>query len=309
MRHMIRVTQLSDTHFTTEGRQTYGGLGYDTTAAWHAIFDAAFGAPMAIAEPPDLVVVTGDIADRGRAEEYAIAATQLATIPVRTNMLIGNHDWPAEFGGLSVASGLAVDPTVRLGDWLFVFADSNHDGKEIGADGVLRDGPDRIRAIGGLGPVELDRLDETIQESDAPHVFLWVHHPPLAPGRHNSATYDAEVARLLRRHPRIKGVGGGHMHTDTVDQLEGRPVFTCPAFTLNIDLVTGLTQPPGYRTYEFSENGEVHSDCRFVEDDPRWPIRVLPAAMVSWWGGGAPLAEMLEALRAISHPVDVDPEH
>ncbi len=311
LRHMVRVIQLSDSHFTTEDRQTYGGLGYDTTAAWQSIFEHAFAEtslPGSHAGPPDLVIVTGDIADRGRADEYAIAATQLAIIPARTNLLIGNHDWSVAFGALTTASGMEAEPTLRIGNWLFVFADSNHDGKEICADGVLHDRPDRIRALGELGSAELDRLDADIGASDAAHVFLWVHHPPLAPGHYNAPTYDGELAGLLRRHPRLRGIGGGHMHTDTVDELEGRPVFTCPSFTLNIDLVTGLTQPPGYRTYEFSDNGDVASSCHFM-DDERWPRRELPEAIVSWWGGGATLAEMLQALRELRHTIDMDTDH
>jgi 3',5'-cyclic-AMP phosphodiesterase len=289
---MIRVTQFSDCHFTTSTEPTYGGLGYDTTQAWDAIFQHAFAGVH-----PDLAIVTGDIADRGRADEYELARTLLGRIPVPVNLAIGNHDRHDPFQTFNVHVSIAVSE--RLDNWLFIFADSNFDGREATPAGFLRDRSDRIVASGELGEVELARIEQTILDSDAAHIFVWLHHPPLAPGRNNAPIYDAELARLLRRHNRIRGIAGGHMHTDTVDELESRPVFTCPAFTINIDLLTGAAQPPGYRTYEFDADGTVRSTCHFI-DDPRWPRRALPEAVGSFWRGVASWSEMLAAIPLVS---------
>jgi 3',5'-cyclic-AMP phosphodiesterase len=286
---MIRVTQFSDCHFTTSTEPTYGGLGYNTTEAWGAIFAHAFAQLL-----PDVVVVTGDIADRGRAEEYELARTLLQRIPVPVNVVIGNHDQNDTFN-----AHLSIAPSQQFGDWLFIFADSNFDGREIAPDGSLRDRSDRIMASGELGKAELARIEHEIHANDAAHVFVWLHHPPLAPGRYSAPIYDDELAGLLRRHPRIRGIAGGHMHTDTVDELESRPVFTCPAFTINVDLLTGEAQPPGYRTYEFEADGTVRSTCHFV-DDPRWPRAKLPEAVGSYWRGEASWNEMLAPTPLVS---------
>ncbi len=318
---MIRVTQFSDCHFTTSALPTYGGLGYNTTEVWDAISHHAFeqvhrsglpvgerttGGTRSEAEMgpsammqvlADLVVVTGDIADRGLPEEYELAGALLGRVPVPVNVVIGNHDRSDSFPILNV--NVSIAPSARTGDWLFIFADSNFDGREIGPDGSLFDRSDRIMASGELGEVELARIEEEVSASDAAHVFVWLHHPPLAPGRYNAPIYDAELAGLLRRHPQIRGIAGGHMHTDTVDKLEARPVFTCPAFTINVDLHTGATQPPGYRTYEFDADGTVRSTCHFI-DDPRWPRRILPDAVGSFWRGDASWSEMVASTPLMS---------
>ena len=287
---MIRVTQLSDCHFTTSDEPTYGGLGYNTNDAWEAIFRHAFEE----SNWPDLVVITGDVTDRGQSDEYELARMHLGKIQAPVNTVIGNHDRHNAFHGF-ISAELPANSSNQLGNWLFIFTDSNLDGREVGTDGVLQDKPNRIMACGELGEAEVLRIEQTILDNTADHVFIWLHHPPLAPGRYSAPTYNAELARLLARHPRVRGIAGGHMHTDTVDELEGRPVFTCPAFAINVDLHTGEAQPPGYRTYEFGNDGSVMGTCHFI-DDPRWPRRQLPEAVRSYWEGFAPYADALAAI-------------
>lgn len=285
---MIRVTQFSDLHFSTPGNRSHGGMGYDTDAAWREVFAHAFddGRPQ-----PDLVVVTGDVADHGQPEEYLVAAAHLQTIPVATNLVPGNHDFHVPFESHLPRPGLTMSRTLRLGSWLFLFADSNHPGRELDADGRLVDSHDRIEQNGGLGPREMAWLSETIGQTDADHAFIWVHHPPAAKGSFNQPAYDAEVAELIRRHAKLRGVGAGHTHTDSVDDIAGRPVFTCPALTINLDVREGTILPPGYRTYEFGDDGTISSDCHLIDDD-RWPRRRLPRAAARWLAGEISFDEM-----------------
>jgi 3',5'-cyclic-AMP phosphodiesterase len=105
---MIRVTQFSDCHFTTSAEPTYGGLGYNTTQAWDAIFDHTFDGAH-----PDLVVVTGEIADRGRADEYEMARQLLGRIPGPMNVAIGNHDRHDSFQAFNVHTYLCGSTTRR----------------------------------------------------------------------------------------------------------------------------------------------------------------------------------------------------
>jgi hypothetical protein len=89
------------------------------------------------------------------------------------NVAIGNHDRNDIFN-----VHLSIAPSERIGDWLFIFADSNFDGRETMPDGSLRDRSDRIMASGELGEAELRRVEEAIATSDAAHVFVWLHRPP-----------------------------------------------------------------------------------------------------------------------------------
>lgn len=278
---MVRVTQLSDLHFAEPGHRSHGGLGYDTDATWDLVHEHAFGDRSAW---PDLVVVTGDITDAGHPDQYRRAAEHLGRVPVAVNVVPGNHDRHVPFEAHLPRPGLTASRTLRVDNWLFLFADSNFSGRDLDGDGRLRDRDDRIHHNGRLGAAEVAWLSDTIEATDADHAFIWVHHPPLAPGSFAVADYDAEVAELLAAHPRLRGVGAGHTHTDMQAELEGRPVFTCPALTVNVDFVDVALLPPGYRTYEFAADGTITSTCHLM-DDPRWPRQKLPAAVGRWLMG------------------------
>ncbi|MCB0996038.1 MAG: metallophosphoesterase [Acidimicrobiales bacterium] len=267
---MLRVTQLSDTHFSTDEGGSHGGMGYDTDETAGEVLAHAFGGAA-----PDLVVITGDVADHGRADEYHKAAAALEALPAPVLTWPGNHDFHVPFQAVLPRSGIAMQRTYRIGPWLFVFVDTNHDGREVAAGGALVDRPDRVEESNGrLGPAELAWVHSVIEHTDAAHVFLWVHHPPFMPGVFSQPAYDAEMSELLRSNDKVRGVAGGHVHTARVDVQFDRPVHVCPAFTVNIDLDEYQLLPPGYRTFEFGDDGTVASTAHLL-DDPRWPRRAM----------------------------------
>lgn len=280
---MPTVIQLSDTHFSTPGHRSHGGFGYDTDRAFERVLvDAGRNGAMSSA---DLVVVTGDIVDRGRLDEYAVAAEALTRLPVPVNLLPGNHDFDLPLRVSMPRPGVGMDRTQRLDSWLFLYADSNHGGEVF-------DGPDRLSADGALGVAEATRLGEMIEASDADHVFVWMHHPPGVPGINRSVTLDAEVGALLDSHPTIRGIAAGHIHSDAVLEVGGRPVFVCPALTINFDFSQWTTLPPGYRVYRFADDGSIESHCHLLED-AEWPRYRLPEPAVRFFRAELDFDEML----------------
>jgi 3',5'-cyclic-AMP phosphodiesterase len=292
---MFRVAQFSDTHFSTPGHRSHGGFGYDTDAAWEAVFAHAFPETDEERNAFDYAVVTGDIADNGRADEYAVAARQLAKIQVPTNICSGNHDFQVPFDACLPRPRLTQSRTLRIENWLFLFADSNFGGREIAADGSVHDLEDRREESAEFGARESAWIAETIAATDADHAFLWAHHPPYARGLFNSETYNAELESLFASAPKLRGMGAGHTHTNIEFTVGNRAGFVCPALTINIDFVNKTTLPPGYRSYEFIEDGTVTSSCRLIEDS-QWPRRNLPDSSIQWILGEISFEAMREAL-------------
>ncbi len=288
---MITVTQLSDTHFSTPGNRSHGGFGYDTDRAFEAVLDHAFGRRRGT----DLAVVTGDVADHGRPDEYAVAIEALSRIPVPTNVVPGNHDFDTPLRAAVPRPGLGMDRTQRVGPWLFVYADSNHLGRALDEHGRLVDREDRIDAAAALGPHEASWIGEMIEASDAEYTFLWMHHPPGMPGSYGSPTLDREVSTLLERHRSIRGVAAGHIHSDSVLEIADRPVYVCPALTISFDFEAWTTLPPGYRTYRFGDDGSIDSRCHLLDDD-RWPRYDLPPAVVRHFKGDLGWNELMAEL-------------
>jgi Icc protein len=260
---MFRVTQFSDTHF----RVNPDGESRSTDDTWDAVFADAFDAARPL---PDLVVITGDIANDGTEAEYKKIAGHFARIPVHAVVCPGNHDRQVPFDAILPRPGVSNARTMRVENWLFLFADSNADGRERRPDGSLVDREDRTMAHGRFGDPELAWMAETVAGSDADHAFVWTHHPPGVVGFFKSEVHDAEFERLIDMAPAIRGVGAGHTHTNTVVECAGRPIHQCPSLWVNLDTKDYTTLPPGYRTYEFSEDGSITSEAHLVGEE-RWP--------------------------------------
>ncbi|MYH71782.1 MAG: hypothetical protein F4153_04280 [Acidimicrobiia bacterium] len=80
-------------------------------------------------------------------------------------------------------------------------------------------------------------------------------NPPASPAVVFGAGALKEFARLIHLAAAIKGVGDGHTHTYTVVDSAGRPIHQCQSLSVNIDFENFTTLPPGYRTYEFCDDG------------------------------------------------------
>src|SRR5512136_3015018 len=79
------ICQISDLHVTT-GERLSGVV--DTNAMLRACV-AHIGA---LPTRPDVLLVTGDLVDRGRPEEYARVRAALAPLGLPTHVIPGNHD-------------------------------------------------------------------------------------------------------------------------------------------------------------------------------------------------------------------------
>lgn len=292
MSNVIRVAQLSDTHFLEPGATAEGdGYGYDTSEAFEAIL-----ARMVAGPAPDLVVVTGDVTDHGRVEQYEIAAAALARIPGPVAVCPGNHDFDTPFRSVLVGGSIVAPRVTRHGSWAFVYVDSNAGVMAADPAGTMVDPPGerRLHSNGSLGETEAVWLRDTVAELDAEHVFVWLHHPPAADvPLCADVEYDVEWSALAPSLANVRGFGAGHTHVPSAYQFAGRQVFVAPSLKNNFDLTANTLLPPGYRTYEFHPDGTVVSNIELIDDD-RWPRAPFGRAVRALFMGEISYAELAD---------------
>lgn len=170
------IAQLSDPHMR---------LPPDDEGAGEALA-AAVRAVLALDPLPDAVVVTGDVADGARPEEYARVRELLEPLPMPVHVLPGNHDDPA------VAEG---DWVVRVGELRLIGCDTTIPGRD---DGEL----------------DLDWLAARLVEDRATPTIVAMHHPPILTGIGGldaiGLTNRAALGALLERSPQVRRVIAGH---------------------------------------------------------------------------------------------------
>jgi 3',5'-cyclic AMP phosphodiesterase CpdA len=170
---------------------------------------------LALDPRPDVLVVSGDVADHGLAEEYAAARAWLDRWPGPVAVCPGNHDVRDAFvEGL----GLPARSVVEVSGRRLVLLDS------------LIDAVDGSRVDQGrLGEEQLGWLDDRLAESDAPAIVV-LHHPPVTIGvglMDPIRLVDGDdLAPVIDRHAaHVVAVLVGHAHTMGATTYAGRPLL------------------------------------------------------------------------------------
>ena len=157
MTDTISILQLSDTHFLDDGAESEGGGAYNTSEAFDAVFDH-----IGDHEHLDMVVVTGDVADHGKAGEYRKAADAFSRFRVPVNVCPGNHDFDAAFIAGIARIGVSTSRVIEVGTWAFLFVDSSA-GKMLQQENGLHidpPGETRLHSNGALGAREAAWIDQ-----------------------------------------------------------------------------------------------------------------------------------------------------
>ncbi len=202
--------------------------------------------------PADFIAMTGDLIQDDSAEAYDQfrALTEPMNLPVFC--VPGNHDVRELMRNALSAPPFQYCSTMELGDWLIVGIDSC-----VGNS-----------AAGKVSDLEFRRLEKAVAHSNARHVLVCLHHPPLRLGSKwldtVRLTNGSDFLEFLSDLGKIRGVIFGHAHQafdgnhDAIRVL-GTP-STCRQFTVGSDDFSLDDKSPAYRHILLHSDGSVKSE-------------------------------------------------
>lgn len=242
---MFVVAHVSDTHFGNEVR--------DPSERCAAVMDHL----LALDPSPDLLVVSGDVADHGLAEEYAAARAWLDRWPGPLAVCPGNHDVRQAFvDGL----GVPARSVLEVAGHRVVLLDSLIDAVE----------GSRVDE-GRLGEEQLAWLDARLGESDAPTLVV-LHHPPLTIGvdlMDPIRLVDGDdLAAVVGSRRHVVAVLVGHAHTMAATTYAGRPLLIGGGVVSTVPLdaepfpVVWYEAPPSLALHLVDADGRVTTHWR-----------------------------------------------
>jgi 3',5'-cyclic AMP phosphodiesterase CpdA len=227
------IAQISDLHIKRQGALAYNRV--DTAAA----LSRCIAELNRFSPRPDLVVISGDLADTPTAEEYTHLKSLLEPLQIPFAAIPGNHDDRALMRAALPQDGAPAQGAINLartvGELDVLLIDSSIPGTNYGT----------------LDAATLQWLDVTLAASTARPALLFLHHPPFVTGIthmdvQNLRNADA-LAGILHRHPRVRLVAVGHVHRAVLTTFAGIATTICPAPNHAVALDVGAGLPPSLK--------------------------------------------------------------
>lgn len=241
------VAQVSDTHVMTGGRLAYKVV--DTAAHLRRCVAHI----LTLKQQPDVIVMTGDLVDGGKAEEYALLRELIAPLKMPVYLMPGNHD---DRDALRAAFA----DHAYLGQFppFIQYAIEDHALRIVAIDTVIPQ-----HSGGELCERRLTWLAKTLAEQPQRPTLLLMHHPPFTTWiGHMDGIGLADagpLTQIVAQHPQIERVLCGHLHRSIQTRFAGTIACTAPgtAHQISLDLApdadaTFTLEPPGYLLHAWS---------------------------------------------------------
>ncbi len=225
------IAQISDPHIAGWGKKTFGV------------------APMAenLAEcvehinrlemQPDLVLVTGDIANNGLEEEMERAADILHGLQPPFYVIPGNHDDRA-----TMVRVFGPDSCPTESEEFIQYVIESQDLRLIAVDSTKPGAPG-----GEICERRATWLDQRLSEGRDRPTVIFMHHPPVRFGVPETDLDGFEgrekIGEVIEKHPQVERILAGHIHLSALTRWRGTVVSTAPSVGMRLTLYLGSQKP------------------------------------------------------------------
>lgn len=146
-----------------------------------------------MADPPSLVVISGDLTQRARRSQFALAQAYLATLPRPQLVVPGNHDIP-----LYDVARRFIAPLTRYRHFISEELDPIHDDGELCVIG-LNTARSLTWKSGRISLDQIKALQARLAATRARFKVVVTHHPFIPPPAEHSSQHGIDlVGRALR---------------------------------------------------------------------------------------------------------------
>jgi len=236
----LKIIQLSDCHVSASPDAVYRGI--DPRATLQSLL------PRVRDWSPDLVLLTGDLAEDASAGAYAFLRDALAKIDAPVISIPGNHDDPAGQGRYFPATATET-PLVRIAKgWKLIMLNSAAEG----------------RIEGVLSEAMLEGLGTALRQAPVPTMVV-LHHQPVptdSPWIDRYALREPEAFwSIIDQYESVRAVCWGHIHHD-FEALRGEVCLLGAPSTSRNSLArqkrfTGDPAGPAARWFELGADGRL----------------------------------------------------
>lgn len=257
------LAQISDPHLRTDRRATYGIV--DTVT----MFERCIAQLSALPRRPDAIVLTGDLAHAGEADEYGLLREIIDPLGIPYYAITGNHDDRDAMRRAFPDQPWLQDRRDAPGGYL-QYAVDHGPLRIVGLDTLVPG-----RSGGALCGDRIAWLDRTLAAApDRPTVVL-MHHPPFA--THISRFDRGRIAEasglapVIGRHPQVVRILCGHLHRPIQANYAGTLASTCPspahqtALDLDPDAASAFVmEPPAWQLHVWHDTAGLVSHTVMV---------------------------------------------
>jgi 3',5'-cyclic-AMP phosphodiesterase len=206
---------------------------------------------------PDMLIISGDLVDRGDVESYNRLRTVVDDCGFPVWLCLGNHDMRDNFS--------MVFPEIPVNDG-FVQYEVKTESLRI----LLLDTLEEGRHGGAFCEIRANWLDERLSEQPDMPTLLVMHHPPVDAGIEWMATDSREpwVARFsdaIDGHRQVVGIICGHLHRPISSIWKGTSIVVCassaPQTALDLSPINAddpdsramiIADPPAYALHRWN---------------------------------------------------------
>ena len=256
------IAQISDTHLAEWGKKTFGvaPMAENLTRCVEHINQ--------LNPQPNLVLVTGDIANDGKPQAYQRAVSILGKLRYPFYVIPGNHDDRAT---LTAAFGEQACPCESEDFVNYVIEGYNL--RLITVDSSIPHAPG-----GEICAARAAWLDERLSEAKTQPTIVFMHHPPLnfgvAETNIDGFIGADRLGDVIEKHSNVERILCGHIHLPSLARWRGTVVSTAPSIGMRLALDLTLELPsafileePSYQLHYWSPEKNLVTHTVKVRDN------------------------------------------